>query len=446
MSCRGRSPAANAVLPSRSIDSSAPLPLAEGDRITMRPGWHARFHRVISWLYFDRVTVTGREHLPGSEEGPVLFLCLHRNGAVDAFVYHALLAPTRFMVSVQLCRSWFGRLFFSGIEVVRDKDRAKTPDADRINQQAMQECQDLLARGGRLTIFPEGTSTLGPRHLPFRAGASHLILEHLKAGRSDLKIIPLGIHYEEPSLFQRRVEVVIGPPVPLDFEESTSDRRRLLAIKERTSAALEAVGINVATEQEQEDVQRIAFALTLGTQHEYFAMMKQLERGIPTPMLEAWRAFQQAIRDRQAAMPSLPLVLYQGIPLFPIKPVPVYVAAFFLFGALWFPGLWLNLPPLLVGWLAARKMADDLNVVSLWKIMVGVPAFLLWGALVVLIALLSGHPGAAVFYLLATLVSQQLTHRFQKVATAVNNALRHPELRRKALAFHQQLIQELDRP
>ncbi|HSJ02304.1 MAG TPA: 1-acyl-sn-glycerol-3-phosphate acyltransferase, partial [Verrucomicrobium sp.] len=133
-------------------------------------GWHAAFHRLISWLYFDRVTVTGREHLPAPDEGPVLFLCLHRNGAVDAFVYHALLAPTRFMVSVQLCRSWFGRLFFTGIQVVRDKDRAKTPDAEQINQQAMRECQTCLAKGGRLTIFPEGTSTLGPSHLPFRGG------------------------------------------------------------------------------------------------------------------------------------------------------------------------------------------------------------------------------------------------------------------------------------
>lgn len=443
MSCRGRSPAANAVLPSRSIDSSAPLPLAEGDRIAMRPGWHAGFHRFISWLYFDRITVTGREHLPAPDAGPVLFLCLHRNGAVDAFVYHALLAPTRFMVSVQLCRSFFGRLFFAGIQVVRDKDRARTPDADRINREAMEECLRLLLRGGRLTIFPEGTSTLGPQHLPFRAGAVHLIQDFLESGRRDLQVIPLGVHYEEPSLFRRRVEVVVGPRLLLEIDETMSVRQRLVEIRRRMTVALEEVGINVPTPSDQEDVQRIAYALTLGTEHEYFAMMKRLERGIPAPMLEAWRGFQESIRERQSTAPVALLLFHQGIPLFPIKPVPVYVAAFFIFGVIWLPGALLNLPPLLAGWFAARKLADDENVVSLWKTMVGVPVFVLWFAAWVITALAAGHLAWLVFYLLATLVSLQLTHRFAKVTIAVNNALRHPELRLQALAFHQRLLEEV---
>lgn len=443
MSCRGKSPAANAVLPSRSIDSSAPLPLAEGDRIAMRPGWHAGFHRFISWLYFDRVTVTGREHLPAPDEGPVLFLCLHRNGAMDAFVYHALLAPTRFMVSVQLCRSIFGRLFFSGIQVVRDKDRAKTPDADRINREAMEECLRLLLRGGRLTIFPEGTSTLGPQHLPFRAGAVHLIQDFLESGRRDLQVIPLGVHYEEPSLFRRRVEMVVGPRILLEIDETLSARQRLVEIRRRMTVALEEVGINVPTASDHEDVQRIAYALTLGTEHGYFAMMKRLERGVPAPMLEAWRGFQESIRERQAEVPGTLLLFHQGIPLFPIKPVPVYVAAFFIFGAIWLPGVLLNLPPLLAGWLAARKLADDENVVSLWKTMVGVPVFVLWFAVSVITALAAGHLAWLAFYLLATFVSLQLTHRLAKVTIAVNNALRHPGLRLKALAFHQRLLEEV---
>lgn len=41
-----------------------------------------------------------------------------------------------------------------------------------------------------------------------------------------------------------------------------------------------------------------------------------------------------------------------------------------------------NVPPLLAGWWAGRRFADDTNVITLWRVLVGVFVWWLWMALV----------------------------------------------------------------
>ena len=81
----------------------------------MRDSWHRLLHGFCNRVYFDRVTVLHPERLPAV--GPVLYLGLHRNGAVDGFLYHDLVPRTVFMISTQLRRNPLGKLFFSGIAV-----------------------------------------------------------------------------------------------------------------------------------------------------------------------------------------------------------------------------------------------------------------------------------------------------------------------------------------
>jgi len=178
--------------------------------------WHPWFHALIRRLYFSRVKVLGLSHPPA--EGPVLALCLHRNGAVDAFLYRKALPQVRFMVKAGLRNSPMGRLFFDGVEVTRQEDGGK-----HANFEAIGQCQELLAEGGWLGIFPEGTSELGPRHLPFKSGAARIALGHHESGLP-LTVLPLGIHYECAWDFRSRAEIVVGPPVSLDGLADMSSR------------------------------------------------------------------------------------------------------------------------------------------------------------------------------------------------------------------------------
>src|ERR1035438_6077934 len=123
--------------------------------------WYRYFFRLITGVYFARLTLLYPERRPQKGQ-PILYLGLHRNGAVDGFVYHRLLNAPTFLISTQLTRSWFARLFFHGIAVARRKDEGDRQE----NEAALGHCVEHLRTGGALFVFPDRKST--------RLNSSHL--------------------------------------------------------------------------------------------------------------------------------------------------------------------------------------------------------------------------------------------------------------------------------
>ena len=393
--------------------------------------WYRTLHWLIRVSYFDHVTVRHAERLP--KRGPVLYLGLHRNGAVDGFAYKTICPDAQFMVTKRLRSSLFGRLFFTGIEVARDRD-ADSASA-QINAAAIEQCAQVLREGGELFIFPESTSALGPRHLPFKSGAARLLEQHLINGAS-LTVVPLGIFYESPTSFRAKVELVVGEPLRSDLSADLSRPARVHELKRRITTALEAVGVNVPDAAMLAHVERLACIATLGTDRSFAATQKQLERGIPPVVEAAWRDLEPELARRR-------LWLHQGVPLFPMGSQAWY--ALLLIGAagLALPGAALNFPPFAVAAWAGRKFPDDRNVVSLWKILVGLPAFLLWAVALIAAAAVSGRWLGFAAWLAATVMSLMLWYRVKKLAVIVHNGLRFPELRARVLAFRELVLKEV---
>jgi 1-acyl-sn-glycerol-3-phosphate acyltransferase len=167
--------------------------------------WYRFLSQLCVRVYFSRIDV-----LPArpSLSGPTLIVALHRNGALDGWVYKSIFPFATFMISAQLQKNLLARLFFTGIAVVRDKDQAEGGHSS--NTDAMNRCYDLLGSGGTLAIFPEGTSSLGPRHLPLKSGAARIALEAAQR-QVPVTILPLGITYDAPSTFRSNVQVIAGP-------------------------------------------------------------------------------------------------------------------------------------------------------------------------------------------------------------------------------------------
>ena len=397
--------------------------------------WHRWLHTFCNWVFFDRVTVTGAERLPVA--GPVLLLGWHRNGAVDGFVYHQIAPRAVFMLAARLRRNPLGRLFFGGIEVVRPKDRAPNPEAAETNAHALAQCVDLMRVGGALVVFPEGTSSLGPRHLPYKSGAARLLLDYLEApDAKPIQVVPLGIHYESPWTFRDRVEVLVGEPIPAELPAGLSPIGRLREVRRRIEAGLDSVGVNVGTAEELDLIQRVAYTATLGTDRSYARTLKQLERGLPPRLAAGWRELEPELVGRR-------LWFHQGVPLFPMSHPLLYGVALGVFGVLTVPGVLLNLPPLVAGAWAGRCFPDGRNVIALWKLLVGVPALVLWNLVLLIVSAVTGHPLWFAAYALATVVSLKLWYRVRKLAVAVHNAWFHPELYARALAFRETVLREV---
>ena len=391
--------------------------------------FHSLFHGFIRRLYYSRITVSGAEHIPS--EGPLLALCLHRNGAVDGFVYRAAIPRLTYLVRAKLRRGLIGKLFFPGVEVVRAEDGGSRAGIRNM----IQDCAALLGAGGRLAILPEGTSDLGPHHLPFRRGASWIADRYLQNG-APLTVLPLGIHYECPWAFRSRVEIVVGQAITLSPDAAGGARPR--ECHRRFTEALEAVGINVPDETTQDLLQTFAYAATLGTAHGYFDTLKAMEKELPPDAVSAWRKLEAAMHGKR-------MLRHQGVPLFPLRAPLAYVTLTLLLGIPVLAGAALNLFPIAVAWYCGRRFSDARNVIALWRILTGVPAFILWALGWMILPLACGHGWITLIYMALTYIAIAGWYRLKKLAVASWNGLFFSKTRNEAIAWHRLILNQLER-
>lgn len=382
--------------------------------------WYRALSQLCACVYFSRIEV-----LPTRPalSGPTLIVALHRNGAVDGWVYKSIFPSATFMIAAQLQKNLLARLFFTGISVVRDKDK---PDGDRpSNTDAMTRCYDLLASGGTLAVFPEGTSSLGPRHLPFKSGAARIA--HEAAQRQiPVTILPLGITYDAPSTFRSNVQVIVGVP----FSPASLT---LPQLKHEIASRLEAVGTNVASDEHYRDIR--ALASFVSPEIPCQVVLKILEPTIPAQLLQPWRLLRSSLNSHGLLDP-------EKSPFSPQSPVLTTVAALLLSTLVLAAGL-LNAPPLFAAYVAGRKFPDGPNVIALWRILIGGPVLLLWFLTVVALSLFFKFSLLFLAYLALSLIGFFTYAPWKLHLRHSVNAFRVPSLRRDYLAFRSTLLQEL---
>ena len=394
--------------------------------------FHSVFHWFIRRLYYSRITVIGRQHI--TNEGPVMILCLHRNGAVDGFAYLEAFPSLKCLVRAKLRKGFIGHLFFPGIDVVRRDDGGSAEGLDDM----IETCVNELKSGTTLGIFPEGTSDLGPHHLRFRKGAAHVTARCLEQNLP-LTVLPVGIHYECPWAFRSRIEIVIGPSISLGPEKGREpEKPRTREIQRRFTNALEEVGINVPDAETQDLLERFAYTATLGTDIGYFEALKAMEKELPVDVVTAWRTLENTMKGKR-------VLRHQGVPLFPTRAPLLYAILAVLIGIPVLAGALLNGFPLTIAWYCGRKFPDGRNVIALWRILSGVLFFILWAALWIIACTALGFGWIALIYITITIIAVNGWYRLKKLAVASWNGLFHPELRVDALALHQQILNQLER-
>lgn len=201
-------------------------------------------YRLVAWLlrsaYFGRIELRGAAPASGAR----LVVSSHRNGAIDGYTVLRAFPRAQFLISAQLLRSRFLRCMFTGIPVVRDKDRER----HGIQRSAFADpveagCAHLRA-GGDLVVFPEGSSAWGHRPLPYQRGAARMACRLLQEGRP-VAVLPLGLHYAQPDRFRSHVEIVLGAAVTLPVrEDAEAPREWENRVHEAISRALDAVSVN----------------------------------------------------------------------------------------------------------------------------------------------------------------------------------------------------------
>jgi len=172
------------------------------------------FFTLVLRIFFRRIEISGAEHVPSS--GPILFVLNHPNGLIDPG-FLLCLAPRRvsFLAKAPLFRmpvvGWLCRTF-QAIPVHRRQDAGSDPAQ---NRETFEAARRVLAGGGAIAIFPEGTSHNDPQLRPFKTGAARIALGAAAAlgeNTRPIRIVPAGLYYRAKQTFRSAALLHYGEP------------------------------------------------------------------------------------------------------------------------------------------------------------------------------------------------------------------------------------------
>lgn len=223
------------------------------------------FFETLVRLYYPVITLEGREHVP--ERGPCLVVANHPNALLDPLVMRvALRRPVGFLGKSTLFKNPVSRLTmeaFGGIPVYRSRDAEKGEDTAGQNEKTFALCREALGRKAWIALFPEGTSHSDPTMRPMKTGAARIALSARKEHGTSLAlvIVPVGLVYDQKSVFRSRALVVVGEPLRVeDFyvHSLTDERAAVQSLTEKIRDALDAVVLQADTRELLEGVARVA--------------------------------------------------------------------------------------------------------------------------------------------------------------------------------------------
>lgn len=382
--------------------------------------WRHRLAKLLSCIMFRRIRIYGSHFIP---TGPTLFACTHRNGAVDGYVLCNALTRPLFILGSNLTNSRFMRFFFGG-----HLDINRYPQSiaeNRENRSKLISAARMAADGRHVIMFPEGTSWLGPTLRPVRKGMACLIQQALKELPA-IQVVPVGLHYEQGNVFRSDVEIHFGSPLHFSREAA----RNLDTINEALTNALNEVAVNFSSPTDQALGECFAHAaIHLDPDQSHRDLCRSFARPNLPPIMTA-NLKSLCTQNISPVLPDLPLVQESfRLLLLSMALLPAWI---------------LNLPTCLGAFILARKFADDTNVVTLWRILTGLPIFILQTVLLlVAFVVLSGMWTPLFLAATATLTwAGLLAYRPWKTClTGISNSIYWP--RRHKIAILREQIRQL---
>ncbi|MDM8529199.1 1-acyl-sn-glycerol-3-phosphate acyltransferase [Anaerolineales bacterium HSG24] len=173
-------------------------------------------------LFYPNFEVTGQENLPEKEE-PIIYVLNHNNFLLDGLMlWLGLNREMGCMGKSTFFSHPISRLAletFKAIPVYRKKDEGQPygpkGDVAERNIFVLAHCRTLLHEGKSFVIFPEGTTHSENRILPLQAGVARIALqaEDEADWQRDIKVVSVGVCYEEKTKFRSNVHLVISRPL-----------------------------------------------------------------------------------------------------------------------------------------------------------------------------------------------------------------------------------------
>jgi len=253
-------------------------------------GFVERLARLLAGIFFRELAVEGREGIPRGV--PLLVVANHHNSLVDPLLLFATLGVRpRFLAKSTLWDMPGIRQLLDlagAVPVHRRQDEGVDTSQ---NDETFRRCFDELGAGGVIALFPEGISHDAPGLAPLKTGAARIVLGAMRErGATALRILPVGLTFDEKGVFRSRALVRIGDSLdPTQWLRAAEHdpREAARSLTEAIARALARVTLNYPSHEEASLLERAS---------ELFAAR---ERELPARL-----ALAEAFALRQAAIAS----------------------------------------------------------------------------------------------------------------------------------------------
>lgn len=204
--------------------------------------------RLFVRLYYPRIEVAGREHIPRS--GPILLVANHANSLIDpVMIGIAAQRPVRFLAKAPLFDVPVLGPTMRALGMLPAFRGMDDPSQIKRNLDTLTAGAEYMVKGDAVGLFPEGKSHDSLKIEMIRSGAARMALQAVKYGAADLQIVPLGINYERKERFQSAVWIRVGEPVHANqviAEHGDQERRALRGLTQEIERRLKEVVIHLA--------------------------------------------------------------------------------------------------------------------------------------------------------------------------------------------------------
>ncbi|MBR1374630.1 MAG: 1-acyl-sn-glycerol-3-phosphate acyltransferase [Cardiobacteriaceae bacterium] len=310
--------------------------------------------------YFRKISIYGE--VKNTENQAEIYLLSHRNGAVDGWVYGYALPNAIFTLAKQLQKNVFIKAVFPGIAIFRKKDsenyKTENIAAFKLMLRVLKNKQNSLA------IFPEGTSSLGIKHLAFEDGAAQICRSFIRQNKENIAITPVAIFYDAPTELGGKVYIAMGKKNIIEIEENIAEIHKIISTK------MEKILVEYDTEQAQKTAHQAALILSLyGKKYDYLEVIYKLRK-----QAEKLAIIAEKIAEYENKLP-IKLLFYKQVEIFPDN---LYISLWtsLITTPLVFFAFICNLLPVILGFFAGKK-ADEKHTISLFRILTGYPLAIL---------------------------------------------------------------------
>jgi 1-acyl-sn-glycerol-3-phosphate acyltransferase len=177
--------------------------------------WVRRMSRSLVSIWFREINIVDDENLP--QEGGIIFIAWHPSGLIDPMLMHASLPGRLSMIAKHTLFKipLLGRLIrgAGAVPIERAQDSDDVEGAKARNRDQLDNVASVVADGGRLIIFPEGTTHTESSVKRARSGAARILLaarrKALVEGQAEPQLVPIGLHYSESHTFRERAAVIV---------------------------------------------------------------------------------------------------------------------------------------------------------------------------------------------------------------------------------------------